>query len=233
VYNAAVSSPALRFARHVAREYAFQLRRLLGVETPDRPMMRFREIELIETLLTNLRPARTLEWGMGASTLYFPRALPADARWVSVEHNPEWYDLVQGRLERESTTLLLAPPNDPDWDGHGDGTAETFADYVAAPEAHGPFDFILVDGRARAACLARAPALLASDGVVMLHDANRRYLDQALGDYPHQFFFRDYRPDSGGIWVASHRADLGALVHADDEAPLWSLTRRLGPLLRA
>ncbi|MCH7498210.1 MAG: hypothetical protein IH971_10205 [Candidatus Marinimicrobia bacterium] len=56
-----------------------------------KPWMKYREILIIEELLTNLQPQRCLEWGAGYRTLYYSRYLPNEsARWIAVEHDEEW-----------------------------------------------------------------------------------------------------------------------------------------------
>lgn len=49
-------------------------------------MMRYREIDLISEVIERLNPAMVLEWGSGYSTLYFPKKLSKEAKWLSVEH---------------------------------------------------------------------------------------------------------------------------------------------------
>jgi hypothetical protein len=57
--------------------------------------------------------------------------------------------------------------------------------YVAGPSLLDlRFDAILVDGRKRRRCLLEARRLVADDGVVILHDAQRPYYHCAFSAYP-------------------------------------------------
>lgn len=136
------------------------------------------EVSTIErTLALFDRPVAVLEWGSGHSTAYFPAALPAGSLWVSIEHDAAWARQVGAEIARlglSAVKLLHVPNNRPFEDGVEDGSFRQFRDYVLAPRSLGrTFDFILVDGRARVECLRHGWELLAPDGVMVLHDANR------------------------------------------------------------
>ena len=56
-----------------------------------------------------------------------------------------------------------------------------FAAYVAAiDDVEGPFDLIVVDGRAREACLRAALPHLADDGIVVFDNTRRKRYRQAM-----------------------------------------------------
>jgi predicted O-methyltransferase YrrM len=56
-----------------------------------------------------------------------------------------------------------------------------FADYVAAiDEVGGLFELIVVDGRARAACLRQAIPHLAPDGIIVFDNSNRPRYQEAI-----------------------------------------------------
>ena len=229
-----MASSTIRFSGHVAREYVGRMKQVVGLASRRRPMMRYREVELIDRLLQGIQPKRCLEWGCGRSTLFFPDRLDDEATWLSIEHNPAWHEKIRRQLERDNTSLVLAQPNAKLWDDScGDGSHEDFTDYVEAPSDAGPFDFILVDGRARLACLEKAQSLVSDRGVVVLHDANRAYLTDGLQGYEHQLLFTDYRPDSGGVWLGSNRSDLGQLVDEQAEKALWKMVATVGAILWA
>ena len=57
--------------------------------TPGMPLMEPEEIALIEKYLTP--KSVMLEWGSGGSTSYFGAQVAA---LYSIEHDPEWYDIV-------------------------------------------------------------------------------------------------------------------------------------------
>ncbi len=56
-----------------------------------------------------------------------------------------------------------------------------FADYVAAiDEVPGSFDLVVIDGRAREACLTAAVGKLAVDGLVVFDNSRRRRYREAI-----------------------------------------------------
>ncbi|MGB5696529.1 MAG: class I SAM-dependent methyltransferase [Polyangiales bacterium] len=227
-----MASTTIRFAGHVAREYVGRAKRVVGLASNRRPMMRYREVNLIDRLLQHIQPKRCLEWGCGRSTLFFPDRLDDDATWLSIEHNPAWHQKILGQLQRHHTRLVLAEPNATRWDDtRGDGSYDDFRDYVESQSDAGPFDFILIDGRARRDCLEKAKSLVSDHGVVVLHDANRKYLTDGLQGYEHQLLFTDYRTDSGGVWLGSNRSDLERLVDAEAENALWKMVATVGAIL--
>jgi SAM-dependent methyltransferase len=154
-------------------------------------MMKDREIRIIENaLLAANRPlVRVLEWGCGGSTAYFPGVLARHGityRWLSIEHDKEWFLSMSGKLKDSKHVELSLfetageNPRDP---------ACKMDEYVSFPSTLGmTFDMILVDGRKRRRCLLEAKRLLAPGGVVFLHDAHRKRYHCALAEYPDSCF---------------------------------------------
>ncbi len=71
-------------------------------------------------------------------------------------------------------------------------------EYVEFPLRFGEkFDFILVDGRKRRSCLETARKLLKEEGIVILHDAQRKRYHRAFRLYPYRRFL-GYR-----VWMGS------------------------------
>lgn len=146
--------------------------------TPDTPFMGAHEIEAIRATLEGFRrPVRVLEWGSGRSTIYFSRLLPTGSSWHSIEHQPHWHELVADMLRPEDDAVIsrtLIEPDRPYHEGTDDGDFGSFRSYILFPSRLGKrFDFILVDGRARVECMAVGWDLLAEDGIMALHDAQR------------------------------------------------------------
>ena len=56
------------------------------------PMMRYREINIINEVIANTNPKRVLEWGCGYSTLYYPKMIGNGGSWLSVDHNLHWVE---------------------------------------------------------------------------------------------------------------------------------------------
>jgi predicted O-methyltransferase YrrM len=110
----------------------------------------------IKFLEATIGPAsRVLEYGSGASTLWFASRV---AELVSVEGNQAWYDRIAAMLENNSGVQLI----------HHEG-------YVGA-EATFPddyFDLVLVDGRKRVACFKAADRVLKPGGYMMLDNSER------------------------------------------------------------
>ena len=130
--------------------------------------------------------ARVFEWGSGASTLW----LAARAGSVhSVEHHGGWAARLAPRLPHHVTLRVVearrsAAPEVPSAKpGHA---GLDFAAYVAAiDDVPGTFDLVVIDGRAREACLARAVDRLSPHGVIVFDNVDRRryvHAIESLGD---------------------------------------------------
>ena len=199
----------------------------------NRPWMRYREIDVIREVISNLRPMSCLEWGAGRSTLYFPAMLQAGASWITTEHDAEWAREIRDSQSAPNVQVYDVPPNRFPWtDEDQDGGRQDLSDYVEFPRRFGPYDFILVDGRARVPCIEEAFDLLKPHGVVLLHDANRRYYHRAFGPYANQFRLLGPRPKDGGIWIGSKETDITALLDTERHQQLWKWCRRVGKILK-
>lgn len=122
------------------------------------PYMNDKEVVILDKLLSELKPEKCLEWGSGGSTLYFPEVHKDSIKlWFSIEHDGNWYEAVSQHGYPANVSLV-----------HKD-----FSEYMTLPE--GKFDFILVDGRNRLACLQsiKDKGLLAKGGIAVLHDSGR------------------------------------------------------------
>ena len=106
-------------------------------------------------------------------------------------------------------------------------TGEGFSEYVDYPSNRGTFDLVLVDGRARTACLAKAPRYLSGRGSLILHDAARRQYHPLPSSYKDSCSFEDYR-DEGGLWVASQDQAISELIDLPRHLSVWKLYRRFG-----
>ncbi len=142
------------------------------------PFMAEHEVRAVEACLASFEGAiEALEWGAGRSTLYFATALPPGSRWDAIEHDLHWATSVRRELAARQLAhvALHHIPNDgPFRDGVDDGDLASFHSYVLHAARLGRlFDFILVDGRARVECLRLGWELLAENGVLALHDAQR------------------------------------------------------------
>lgn len=195
----------------------------------DAPWMKAKELDILCEVLDRLAPARCLEWGAGLSTLWFPPRLPRLTRWLAIEHNEQWYASVRDRNRDPRVEVRHIPPESRDpAQVRGEGTLEEFRTYVTHPEtAHELFDFIFVDGRARQACLQCAWRVLAEDGIVVLHDANRTDYFTDLPPFPHQERFTDHKRGSGGIWVGSKTRPISRVLDVPAHRRLWQAHQRV------
>lgn len=147
------------------------------------PMMANVEIEIMASLFEAQQPKRVLELGAGHSTRYWPGRLKGLMRWVAVEHSVRWFNELKGKVEARVDLRL-----------------QTRRDYYAPLLAEGEtFDFILVDGLYRCACLVVARFILARGGIVVLHDAGRpEYLSSWDVFAYHELLYRGELPLPGG-----------------------------------
>lgn len=148
------------------------------ITLPPPPFMDPHEVETFALLLRSFgNPVQAFEWGSGASTLYYGSRLPFGSFWQSVEHDANWYQQTSqeaARWDSQRIAVCHIPPDRIWHDTGDDGDYATFRNYVLFPTTLGrQFDLILVDGRARVACMAVGWELLQDDGVMILHDAER------------------------------------------------------------
>ena len=151
---------------------------------------------------------------------------------MSVEHDLDWYRKLMRsfrrafsmspngeeiRIEafgaRSSFEYLYRP-------AHGQtgcGTYEEFQEYVAAPR--GRFDLVVVDGRARKACVRHVleQGLLSERGLLVLYEAGRGHADWPVASHRHGTW--DYQPE-----VEEMLRRGGTLVHGSgvDHWPGWT-----------
>ena len=176
-------------------------------ETPE-PFMDKQEIKAICAGFEQFdRPVSVLEWGSGNSTIYFSSRLQEGSTWQAVEHNKKWAEKVSSLIvdaDRNNIRLSLIEPNkayrEPfinsfgHIEGGDDGDLETFYDYVRFPVTLGSrFDVIIVDGRARVECMRTGWKLIHEDGLMILHDAQRKEYDRGIPE--DCFFVRMTNPD--------------------------------------
>lgn len=147
------------------------------------PWWTFAAADVVAAHLVSRPGARVLEWGSGSSTLWLAdRAASVD----SIEHDPAWAESMRPRLPDHVTLHVVPPVPDPD-PGTPSGKRGferlDFTDYVAAADGlPGTFDLVVVDGRAREACLDRAADRLAPEGLVVVDNVDRARYRTAIAD---------------------------------------------------
>lgn len=156
---------------------------------------------LVTDYIKQLKPKRVFEWGSGESTLFFLKVI-ATTKLVSIEHDFDWYVKVATALEKEDgwdEDYQLIPfeqgsigPDKANPSHYKSGSSNlgdvNFKKYCSTIDDYGKFDLILIDGMARASCLAHAYSHVTDGGCIVLDNTGDRpyYLEQTahlFGDY--------------------------------------------------
>jgi predicted O-methyltransferase YrrM len=153
------------------------------------------EIHILSKFLSSTDPEYCLEWGAGYSTVYLPKRIRNLKKWISIEHDQQWYATIKSKIKDEHVELIHIPPDNYPWsDKDKDGSYSDLEHYIEYPgDLNLLFDFVLVDGRARNECLNHASDLISPSGFVFLHDAQRPYYQNSIEKYKFVFTFIDPR----------------------------------------
>lgn len=150
----------------------------------DVPWWTYRAITTVEEwLAARPTPATVFEYGSGASTVWLARR---SGRVHSVEHHAGFAASMGAALVNHPNATVRVvepvPSADPTVPSRKEGHARLdFAAYVAAiDEVPGQFDLVVIDGRAREACLAAAVGRLAGDGIIVFDNSRRRRYRDAI-----------------------------------------------------
>jgi hypothetical protein len=146
----------------------------------DTPWWTYRAIGVVEAHLRALDgKARVFEYGSGASSLWLS---DRSGELHTVEHHAGWATIMRDAVERTghggSITLhevpAVAMEHPVTRSGRRGEDAVDYTDYANAIQLPGGlFDLVVVDGRARVACLHAALAHLAPGALVVFDDAQR------------------------------------------------------------
>ena len=154
----------------------------------DVPWWTYGAIEKVEAFLAERPGARVFEFGSGASTVWLAKRAGSVR---SVEHHAGWFERVEGFLAETNglapVELMLVEPDaanadDPIYVSQKRGEAgHVFRSYASSIErTRELYDLIVVDGRARAACLRHALDRLAPGGLVVFDNTGRRRYRDAI-----------------------------------------------------
>ena len=171
-----------------ARHWAYSLTRVhdsLALAALDVPWWTYDAIAAVTSWFADRHgtPARVFEYGSGASTLWLARRA---SEVHSVEHHRGFGEMMATELAQfDHVTLRVVEPAVSDRpvvasakEGH---QGLDFAEYVAAINSvEGDFDLVVVDGRARQACLRAAQRRLAPGGIVVFDNSRRRRYREAI-----------------------------------------------------
>ena len=169
----------------------------LAMARLDVPWWTYDAIERVDAWLRERpRPVRVFEYGSGASTIWLSRR--AD-EVHSVEHHRGFGEMMQAELAGYAGVDLRVvepvPSAEPVVGSQKEGhQGLDFAAYVAAiDDVDGSFDLVVVDGRAREACLRAAIPRLADGGLVVFDNSRRRRYREAIAEAVAQHGVREER----------------------------------------
>ncbi len=194
------------------------------------PYMKYKEIALLRELLINLKPEKCLEYGCGYSSLYFPKFLPKSATWMSVEHNLKWYSEIKRKNRNSNVELFHINANNHNY--IDEGKYKDFMSYVNFPETKAPFDFILIDGMARNACIDKAKSMLSEKGVIVVHDSNRNAYHSKIKEFSNWMILEDFRKSAGGVGFASNKINIGKLFDIEYHRKIWKTDTKISNLFK-
>jgi len=151
----------------------------------DTPWWTYPAIAAVESHLASIEGrARVFEFGSGASTVWLGRR---SGEVISVEHHAGFASIVRKVIDDAGLAyrvqiVEMAAEVSPEPAASSRRRGEDGLDYTAYAKSieavGGVFDLVVVDGRARIACLQAALPYLASGGIILLDDAQRpRYKD--------------------------------------------------------
>lgn len=173
------------------RHWAYSLTRAhdsIGIAELDVPWWTYGAIDEVERWLAGREgDVRTFEWGSGASTIWLARRVTSVS---SVEHHREFGEMIQVQLAAWPNANLdivePVPSESPAIgsakEGHGGLDFSAYVHHI--DEVDGMFGLIVVDGRARDACLAAALSHLETDGIIVFDNTMRRRYRQAIAAAP-------------------------------------------------
>jgi predicted O-methyltransferase YrrM len=126
-------------------------------------MMGENEIRIVERIFQIFSTKTVLEFGAGGSTAYYSRLVQL---WVSLEQSEE---IISKLASKPCVNVRMIKSSD----------------YIVDSAGLGRFDFVLVDGGKRKEILGHCLKLIESDGVVLLHDAERAEYHPAFYLFPY------------------------------------------------
>lgn len=152
------------------------------------PWITFDAIDIIKSHLD--KRSRIFEYGGGGSTLFFVKR----AGFVhTVEHDAEWFGTLSRIIEERKYTnwdgsfvlpqkgdlVSLPDPANPEHFSSEDEKSKgyNYRDYVSVIDKFSDeyFDFVLIDGRSRPACIAHSIPKLKKGGILVLDNSDRAY----------------------------------------------------------
>jgi hypothetical protein len=174
------------------------------------PWLTFDAIEFLKDLVPTA--LAVFEYGSGGSTLFW---LAVGSVCISVEHDPDWYEVVSQRIRSNKAAdyRLVLPEvknhgspqsdySDPDAYASADERFHncSFQRYVSQidqfPDQH--FDIILIDGRARPSCIKHSVSKVKIGGMLVVDNSERDYYFTKTRAYLEPFQVKEF-PGAGPL----------------------------------
>ena len=151
----------------------------------DLPWWTLGAVEEADQFLRSRPGARVFEYGSGASSVWLARRAGS---LTTIEHDPEWHAKVAVKLllfKNAEARLIEADPVSSTVAGYVSSKrgwkGRSFRNYAEAINTEeGMFDMIVIDGRARPACLRHAERKLRNGGIIVFDNSHRRAYCEAI-----------------------------------------------------
>ncbi len=194
------------------------------------PAQTSKEIQIFKAIFRNFanKNISIFEWGSGFSSIYYSaylRKKNVEFQWHSIDNNRIWHEKVKSELGKrgfQKYVQLYLKEFLPFWEKPGWGwknipppcgvfspKLENEKAYINFPkELDKKFDIIIIDARFRRYCLEVAKEVLAPEGVVIMHDAQKTHYHKGLEDFQYRQFFRTgqwypFQEIPNKLWVGS------------------------------
>lgn len=158
----------------------------LAIAELDVPWWTYKAIDEVDAWLqARPRPIRVFEYGSGASTFWLAKRVD---EVFSVEHHEGFADMMRPELAKLGNVTFLEVPapksSSPRVGSAKPGSTDLdFYDYVhAIDHVRGPFDLVVIDGRAREECLRVAAERVAPDGIIVFDNSHRARYRRAIAE---------------------------------------------------
>lgn len=151
----------------------------------DVPWWTYGSIDAVNDFLKSKPDCRVFEYGSGASTHWLAKRAGSV---ISIDHDQDWYDVIKRKtrsfltVDNHNISVDESLDADPLYLAEKAGyKGRSFKAYAAAIDRYqGTFDLIIIDGRARSACLAHAIPKLAAGGMIVFDNAGRKRYKKAI-----------------------------------------------------
>lgn len=149
----------------------------------DVPWWTYSSIDYLKAYIEKCEhPITVFEWGSGASSIWLAKRVDS---LITIDHDAKWHTIIQPFLKDCSNVISLLKEPEP-WLVNEKYSSQkmpgvNFKSYVTAiTEYSAKFDIIVIDGRARSACLQTSLPYLKKNGLIVFDNSNRQEYQQAL-----------------------------------------------------